>query len=86
MSADRPRISPELLTIKGQATPTPDVIPSAERAGTDNLAALANERKPAVTFTFRMDAERHRRLRDLAHDNHTSIQAILDYALKQIGL
>jgi hypothetical protein len=92
MSADRPRISAELLSVKGKANATPDVMPSTERggaddrAGTGDLAALANERKPAVTFTFRMDAERHKRLRDLAHDNHTSIQAILDYALKQMGL
>jgi len=87
MSADRPRVGAEMLSVKGRAEATPDVMPELPlQADPDGLAALANERKPAVTFTFRMDGERHKRLRDLAHDNHTSIQAILDHALKRMGL
>jgi hypothetical protein len=87
MSTQRPRVGAELLSVKGRAEATPDVITSVPGpADPDGLAALSQERKAAVTFTFRMDAERHRRLRDLAHANHTSIQAILDHALKRMGL
>jgi hypothetical protein len=58
MNVNRPRVGAELLSVKGRAEATPDVVAPVE---TDGLAALANERKPAVTFTFRMDAERHKR-------------------------
>ena len=81
MAADKPRLDATLLTIKGEAAAAP-----VKPAPVDGLASLAHKRKPTVTFTYRMDPERHQRLRDVAHEYDISIQAIIDHALKRIGL
>jgi hypothetical protein len=39
-----------------------------------------------VTITYRIEANRHRAIKQTALENDTSIQAIIDYALAQIGL
>jgi hypothetical protein len=77
----KPRLDAALLTIKGEASAEP-----VRATPADGIAALSKRRRPIVTFTYRMDPDRHRRLRDMAHENETSIQAILDHALKVIGL
>lgn len=88
MAADRPRVGPELLTVKGQATAAPDVAPPATQPATPNtdLSALTRQRKAGVTFTLRLDAEKHEKLRRLAFENNASIQAIIMEALKRMGI
>jgi hypothetical protein len=87
MSAERPRVGSDMLIVKGAAIPTPDVAPSHEPPDQDvDLSALGRDREPVLTFTYRLSKSRHERLRQLAHDNKTSIQAILDEALRRIGI
>lgn len=91
MAADRPRVGPEMLAVKGQAAAAPDVAPPAAPpvtrppAATD-LSTLARQRKAGVTFTLRLDTETHEKLRRLAFENNASIQAIIMEALKRMGI
>ena len=81
MPPDKPRLDAALLTLKGEAAAAP-VKPMA----IDSLASLAHKRTQTVTVTCRMDPERHAQLRRAAAEYGISIQAIIDHALKQIGL
>ena len=75
---DKPRLDAALMTVKGEAV----------ASSVKSAPSLPRSRKrlASVTFTFRMDINRHANLRKLAYENETSIQAIIDEALKRMGL